>query len=160
MEQLREYRVILLNRLTQQPEEFAALLAALPEPEWHVRRNDDGTTLHQLAAHLRDAEVVAFLPRFYRILSEERPHLERFPHHRWSLENGYRRDEPLARILAEFRQHRAEAVARMRTLTADEWNRVGVHPPSGPRTAQWWAERIYTHVRNHLAEMQNITDGK
>lgn len=156
MEQLREYRVILLDRLTHQPDEFATLLAALPEPEWHVRRDDDGTTPHQLAAHIRDAEVMTFLPRFYRILSEERPHLEQFPTHRWSLENGYRRDEPLAGILAEFRRCRVEAVARMHTLTADEWNRIGVHPPSGPRTAQWWAERMYTHARNHLAEIKTL----
>ena len=158
MEQLRQYREILLARLTAQPEEFAALVATLPESEWHARRADDGATLHQLAAHMRDAEVTAYLPRFYRILSEDRPRLEPFPHHRWSLENGYRRDEPLANILADFRRGRVEAVARMRTLTPDEWNRVGVYPPSGPRTAQWWAERMYTHVLNHLAEMRSLAE--
>jgi hypothetical protein len=156
MEQLREYRQILLSRLTQQPDQFATSLAAVPEADSHTRHAADGTTLHQLAVHIRDAEVMAFLPRFWRILSEDRPHLEPFPHHRWSLENGYRPDEPLADILADFRRHRTEAVARMRTLTELDWNRIGVHPPSGPRTLQWWAERIYTHARNHIAEVHSL----
>jgi hypothetical protein len=154
MEQLRQYREILLNRLAAQPDEFATLVAALPEPEWQARRDADGATLHQLAVHIRDAETMAYLPRLHRLLGEDRPHLEPFPHHRWSLEDGYRPEEPLADIVAEFRRQRSQAVSRLHTLTADDWNRVGVHPPSGPRTAQWWAERMYTHARNHLAELR------
>lgn len=157
-EQLRIYRLQLLERLEQQPREFAALLATLPEPEWHTRRLPDGATLHQVAVHLRDAEAHAFWPRARRILLEERPQLEPFPSHRWSLDpaHGYRADEPLAEIVATFTRARQEVVAALRPITPEGWSRVGVHPPSGPRTLLWWAERMYNHARGHLDDMHRL----
>lgn len=154
--QLREYRLRLIERLAAQPAELGALIAALPEPEWHQRRAEDGATLHQLAVHMRDAEAMAFWPRFRLILAEDYPHLDAFPYHRWSVEQVYRADESLAEVLATFTRTRAEAVATMRTLTPDDWSRTGFHPPSGPRTLQWWAERIYNHARSHLEQIAQI----
>jgi hypothetical protein len=156
-----EYRQALLQHLEAQPEELAALIGSLPEPEWHARRAADEASLHQLAVHIRDADGLAFVPRFKRMLDEEHPRLEPLPSHRWSLEPGfYQPTEPLGAILADFRRTRAEAVALMRTLAIEPWSRTGFHPPSGPRTLQWWAERMYTHARDHLAEIRRVISGQ
>jgi len=149
-QQLHEYRVFLLQHLERQPAEFAALVNALPEAEWHVRRVANGATLHQIAAHLRDTEALAFWPRLQRILAEESPHLEAFPNHRWTTEQTYHPEEPLHHIIAAFTHTRAEALAVLKNLNHDDWSRTGFHPPSGPRTLQWWAERMYHHAREHL----------
>lgn len=153
-DQLAEYRVQLLARLKNQPAEFNALLEAVPANEWHTRRAADGTTLHQLLTHTRDVEILAFWPRVQRILAEVEPHLEAFPFHRWSLENTYHIDELPSHIISSFSRNRAEAVVLFQTLTSEQWSRIGFHPPSGPRTMLWWAERMYNHARNHLLEIQ------
>jgi hypothetical protein len=152
--QLEDYRRRFLDRLEQQPGIFLALVVGLPEPEWHLRRIADGLTLHQLLAHIRDAEALAYWPRLQRILTEAEPHLDPFPKHRWSLDEQYRRGEPLADVLGAFTRTRAEVVALLKPLTPADWSRLGFHPPSGPRTLQWWAERLYTHAQNHLVELQ------
>lgn len=156
LDQIYEYRARLLTRLAEQPAEFAELVALIPNAEWHNHRAPDGATLHQLAAHFRDAEGLAFWPRVQRILVEDFPHLDPFPHHRWSVEAQYRADEPVAAILASFTLTRADVVERLRPLDPDTWTRAGFHPPSGPRTLQFWVERLYTHARDHLAEIRRL----
>ncbi len=152
-----EYRLALLQRLESQPDDLATLIDQLPEPEWRTRRAADESSLHQLAVHIRAADGLAFVARFKRLLDEAHPRLEPFPSHRWSVEQeDYQPETPLAAILADFRRARVEAVTLMRTLTVEQWSRTGFHPPSGPRTALWWAERMYTHARDHLAEMRRV----
>jgi hypothetical protein len=152
-EHLLFYRAKLLKCLEAQPAELSELIAALPEPEWHARRLADGATLHQIVVHLRDIDGRAFLPRFRRILAEPHPDLESFPSHRWSLED-YRPDEPLAALRADFTRIRAETMIVLNGMSDDDWTRTGFHPPSGPRTLQWWAERLYTHTRDHLDDIR------
>lgn len=152
---LAEYRVLLLRRLEGQPADVAALIAAAPEAEWRRRQTADGANLSQLLVHVRDAERLAYWPRIQRILAEDAPLLDQFPHHRWSLETA-RPAEPLAEVAADFTRTRAEVTQRLQALPPEAWSRSGFHPPSGPRTLQWWVERLYTHARNHLTEWRAI----
>jgi hypothetical protein len=153
MKQLTEYRVRLLDILSRQPAELAETIAAIPSGEWSVRRTRDGSTVHQIAAHVRDLEVRAFLPRFRRILTETDPVLEMFPSHRWAADD-YAPDELMTEILADFARAREEALILMRPLAPADWSRAGFHPPSGRRTALWWAERMYSHAQGHLDEIR------
>ncbi len=172
MDEITEYREKLIHRLDYQPEELKATLNILPEAQWHDRRlpapalplapsgqkrarGPDGGSVHQLVAHIRDLETLAFRPRFRRVLMEDRPILEAFASHTWSAES-YEVGEPLGKMLAEFERARAEAVALMRPLRPDDWARAGFHPPSGWRTAQWWAEHMYQHVNNHLTDIRRV----
>lgn len=150
---LAEYRAALISRLEAQPTAFAALTRRLPEGDWHTHGAIDGLNLHQLATHIRDAETRAFYPRIERILAEDEPHLEPFPYHYWSIEHDYRVDEPLADIVAAFSDAHLALLTRLRALAVDDWSRVGFHPPSGPRTVMWWAERIHGHAATHLADL-------
>ena len=150
-DQLFEYRLRLLTQLEQQPAEVAALLAALPESAWYQPRSLTGRSLHQLAAHVRDLETLAFLPRLRRIMTEDRPILEAFASHDWS-SSGYRPDEPMTSILANWSQARAEVLDLLPTVSQAAWSRTSFHSPSGPRTLQWWAERTLKHVREHLLD--------
>ena len=153
-DQLFDYRTRLLARLESQPAEVAALLADVPEPDWYRPRHPDGRSWHRLTAHVRDVESMAFLPRVRRILNEDRPVLESFPPYDWS-DGGYRSSEPMTDILARWSQARAEVLNMLPTAAGAAWSRTGFHGPSGVRTLEWWAERIYNHVRQHLVEGDN-----
>lgn len=148
-----EYRAALLAHLEQQPAELVAALAAFPAERWHDRRAADGRTVHLAAAHVRDLETLAYLPHIRRILTEDHPTLTTHAHHTWSAAS-YDPREPMTHIVAAWSQARAELLALLRPLPAAGWGRVGFHPPSGNRTAQWWAERAYGHVRGHLAVLR------
>lgn len=150
LDQLFDYRARLLARIEIQPAEIAARLAGIPEPEWYQPRGTDGRSLHRILAHVRDIETLAFLPRIRRILSDERPVLTPFPTHNWS-DGDYWPHEPMTDILAGWSQARAEVVDWLPSPASPAWSRTGFHPPSGQRTLQWWAERIYGHAREHLS---------
>lgn len=152
-EQLYEYRAKLLDRLEQQPAQFAEALAGIPEPEWHTRRDEQGRTVHQVVAHVRYLETLAFGPRIRSILQADNAELVAYPTHHWA-DALYDRAEPLASILEEFSRTRAEIVAWLRPQDAAGWTRLGFHPPSGARTLQWWAERTLNHAREHLESIR------
>lgn len=148
-EQLYDYRARLLDRLEQQPAEFAAVVAAVPEREWYEQRDGLGRTLHMIAAHVRHLETLAFRPRIQNILSAEFPELTAYPTHHFA-DELYDPAEPMAQILTEWSRARAEIVQWVRPLQPDDWARLGFHPPSGARTLQWWVERTIGHAREHL----------
>ncbi len=152
MDELRDYRARLLERLQAQPQELAAAIAAVPAGEWHTRRDSSGVSVHQQAVHLRDLEAHAFLVRLRRVLTEENPTIDPYTSHRWS-DAEYRPGEPMETILHEFAAAREEALNLLRGLPPEGWSRSGFHPPSGQRTAQWWAERMYGHAQEHLLEI-------
>jgi hypothetical protein len=152
-EQLYDYRARLLDRFEQQPAEFAAVLAGIPEPEWRTRQDERGRTLHMIAAHVRFLETLAFMPRIRAVLNEENPNLVAYPTHHFADER-YDPDEPMAAILEEWSHTRAEIVQWLRPLDAAGWTRLGFHAPSGERTLQWWVERTYAHAREHLDEIR------
>jgi hypothetical protein len=156
MEEILGYRVKLLERLKDQPSELQEAINAIPESEWKLRQDAAGRTIHQIVAHIRDVEVLAFLPRFQRFLTEEQPFFEPFSSHTWSAAD-YQAAEPMTKMLADFAQARAKVWELMRPLTPEDWSRLAVHPPSGRRTAQWWAERIYVHAQDHLKEIRRAT---
>jgi hypothetical protein len=149
LEQLWDYRARLLDRLEEQPAEFARVIAEVPEAEWHTRLAPAGPSRHQSMAHVRDLEVLAFLPRIRRIVAEDQPRLDAYPSHHWA-DTFYRPEEPMAAILTAWSAAREELVQLLRPLPNDAWSRVGFHPPSGNRTLQWWAERAFVHARDHL----------
>lgn len=153
LDQLLEYRARLLQRLESQPGEFALVIAAIPAEQRRQRRDAQGRTPHLIAAHVRDLEARAFLPRVQRILAEDRPVLTPFSHHDWSAAD-YDPGESMDAILAEWSRARGELLALARPLDSAGWSRAGFHPPSGNRTLQWWAERAYAHASEHLSALR------
>ena len=145
---LFDYRARLLAQLDAQPAAVAGRLAALPEPDWYRPHRREGRSPHRVLAHVRDVETLSFLPRVQRILKEDRPQLGSFPAHDWS-DGDYQPNEPMTDLLAAWSQTRAEIVGLLPPPDSPAWNRVGFHPPSGQRTLQWWAERVYGHAREH-----------
>jgi hypothetical protein len=153
LDQLLDYRARLVARLEQQPAELAAVVASVPEGEWHRRRDAAGRTIHLAGVHVRDLEAQAYLPRVRRILAADRPELTPFAHHDWSADD-YEASEPMTAILQTWSQARAELLALVRPLDSAGWSRAGFHPPSGSRTLQWWVERAYGHARGHLQALR------
>ncbi len=110
-----------------------------PSGKWSAREN--------LAHLVRHHEV--FLQRLDRMLEEDAPRIERYRAEddpewpRWS-------EKPTASILRRLRALRARIVKRVRSPSAAQARRVGVHSHLGPMPVPRWVEFFLVHEGHHL----------
>lgn len=103
---------------------------------------------HDQLAHLARYHQV-FLQRIERILAEQSPE---FPHYRaeddpeWPAWSGL----PTPRLLVRISSMRAKLMARLRSLSEEEFERTGVHPKFGEMPLSLWLEFFLVHEAHHL----------
>ncbi len=110
-----------------------------PSGQWSAREN--------LAHIARHHEV--FLERLARIMSEDAPRIDRYraeDDRKWSRWSG----RSTAEILRKLPILRARVVERVRTLSAAQTARVGVHSRLGPLSVARWVEFFLVHEAHHL----------
>lgn len=106
-------------------------------------------------AHLARYHEI-FLERVERILQQENPVLsiyraEQDPE--WEAWKGLAYKEVLARIAAS----REKIIARLKSLSADDYTRTGVHPRFGEMTLALWLEFFLAHEGHHVyAVLQQV----
>ncbi|MBI4674360.1 MAG: DinB family protein [Chloroflexi bacterium] len=123
----------------------AAQLKRVPrEGEW---------SLHQALSHLRDTEVQVFAYRAARILKETEPPLvANFDQEEWMREH-YVENEPLKKIVAEFRAARRKLVKLLRNIKDKDWTRYAIHPEYGKISLEYIALHAYNHTLEHLRQL-------
>ena len=110
--------------------------------------------------HLIETEERGFAGRIRTILAEERPQFTTWDPSEVARE---RRDAAgdSAELLAELTRRRAESVALVETLTADDLRRGGDHPEVGFLTVNdllhEWIHHDANHLRQILANIQAFT---
>ena len=103
---------------------------------------------HQQIAHLARYHQI-FLQRIERILTEQAPE---FPRYRaeedpeWPAWSGL----PTPQLLVRISSMRAKLMARLRSLTAEDFERSGVHPKFGSMSLSLWLEFFLVHEAHHL----------
>lgn len=148
-DELQLYRRRLLDRYREQADEMAAWASRLSLPQSVPSDPAEDWTQHQLLAHVRDAEVQAYLPRLGRILQEQAPVFEDFDAEAW-MKDHYDPHEPAEEIATAFASARTQGWDWLSGLAGDGWNRIGCHPLVGDKTLQWWVERAVAHAQEHL----------
>jgi hypothetical protein len=149
VEELWAYRQRLLERHTAQVGELRQRLTGWPEDRLRAAPRHGGWSAHQVAAHLRDAEIQAYVPRVHRMLAEAEPWLADFDAEAF-MAGQYDSTEPIDQIVADIEQAR---MGLRRALAFDDgraWSRTGRHPALGSRTVQTWIERAVSHFDEHL----------
>lgn len=150
------------------PAVLRALLAGLPT---HIVEapNDEGWSLKDIVAHLHDVEGVAFVERISRMLHEERPFIASIDPPARLVAGGYA-SRLLDDLLDDLERQRAEHVAWLASLTAEELRRVGEHDTVGEirvvDIVHQWAAHDMAHLRQialmiqqYLAPMMGATRG-
>jgi hypothetical protein len=110
--------------------------------------------LKEIAAHLRDAEVL-YQRQLELIARRKEP---RLPHEAIDVlpfERDYRK-EPLLQILHEYRDAREETAWILYTLDEDDWQRGGTHPYRGRVTVHDIAREMHEHDLEHLYQAQAL----
>lgn len=151
MKELLEYRVFLVNRLRKAAEEFCDACEALdpsikPSGEW---------TLHQIAAHLRDLNHLVYEKRVRETIAEDNPLFENFDPEAWMLSH-YEPDEPIKKILDDFKGHVGQLCETLSALPVEAWSRESRHEMIGDQLPlQLWVERGLAHIEDHLLEIKS-----
>jgi len=138
------------------PLEIEPLLAALAETVAEVERLTAGVSpaeaergpwpMRAIVAHLLAAERL-LVGRVERTLAEDNPLLASVSPPQGDL------DADLPTLVAHFRAARARTLARLRALSAEQWQRRGDHPEWGRRGVLEQMTRVARHEHGHLAEL-------
>ena len=152
MKELREYQSRLVKRLWEQPQELRKVVEAFKPDEWMKPLEDEGWSVHQVVAHICHVEWGAFLPRFERILKDDKPTLANFDETGW-METNYDSEVPMEELLQDFVNVRQSAKDLLEGITPEQLSRTGLHPFQGERTLQWWMEYTAAHAEEHLKQI-------
>jgi uncharacterized damage-inducible protein DinB len=152
IEELQAYRQALLQAFEGQVEALRRAARARDGAAWHQPLEAGGWSAHQVLAHVRDTEVLAFMPRIERMLTENVPQLPNVDAEAW-MAGHYDPDEAPEEMIEATAAARREAAARLQQAGTAGWSRTGIHPVRGERTVQWWVEYAVAHVAEHLEQI-------
>lgn len=147
----------LIDHLEVSGEEFVAYLALFSEEEIHTAPAPNEWNIHQIVAHLRDAEHHAFLVRAQRIAKEAYPNVASFDQDVWHREH-YSAAEPFKKMLREFRATHRKLVAVLRKTTDHDWANWATHPAFGKISLEWIALHSYQHTLDHHAQIVQMRE--
>ena len=103
---------------------------------------------HEQLAHLGRYHQI-FLQRIDRILTEQAP---AFPRYRaeddpeWPAWTSL----PTSQLLVRISSMRAKLMARLQSLSREDFERIGVHPKFGAMSLSLWLEFFLVHEAHHL----------
>jgi uncharacterized damage-inducible protein DinB len=113
---------------------------------------------HEQLAHLARYHQI-FLQRIDRILTEQTPE---FPRYRaeedleWPAWSGL----PTAQLLVRISSMRAKLMARLQSLSEEDFERTGIHPKFGAMSLSLWLEFFLVHEAHHLYVVLQLVRSK
>jgi len=148
-----------LQRCETQLQDFLAITLSGVSAETLSARPIPGKwSAHEQLAHLARYHQI-FLQRIDRILSEQAPE---FPRYRaeddseWPAWTGL----PTPQLLVRISSMRAKLMARLRSLSKEDFERTGVHPKFGAMSLSLWLEFFLVHEAHHLYAVLQMVRGR
>ncbi len=153
MKELLEYRVKMIERLSEAAHEFQTACMTIKDPfeklggEW---------TPHQIASHTRDVDKLVYSARIRQTLNEDNPEFKSFDSDD-RMAAHYNKEESLTGILDEFLANVEELCKTLRGLPREAWSRESRHETiGGGLTPQLWVERDLQHIEEHLQTLKKV----
>lgn len=142
----------LLDALRATPETLEGLLADCTQEQASTARGgDEGWSVIEAMCHLRDAEERA-VERMHLMRDAEHPNIAAFDQEQWAQERNYAAND-LRDALAAFTRFRAQHVAELEQLSAQQWERTGQHEEQGDITISTHTLHIVSHDAIHEAQI-------
>lgn len=146
----------LLKSVRETSGELFSQFSGLDEDCLRWRPARDEWCLKEVAAHLRDAELL--YQRQIELIAHERE--PRLPHEAIDVlpfECDYR-DEEIYHLLHEYESAREETFWLLRMLGEDDWQRAGVHPYRGRVSLYDVARELHQHDLEHLYQARRLRE--
>lgn len=154
----RESQDTLLENLSAMPVLLAEAFEGLSADEARVEGVDGFSPVEQ-CWHLADLERDGYGLRIRRLLAEDEPALPDFDGERVARERGYK-SLSLREGIESFRRARADNLAALGRLSAEEWERRGTQEGVGPIGLCDVPAMMAEHDAAHRAEIESWLSGQ
>lgn len=155
---MNETSAFLAERLKTEGEKTFALFAAIRDDQWQATVYTDGETwsIRSVLAHFVTSEK-AFLRLFASVQAGGEGVSEDFSVDRYNADQQEKtREQSPQALLAQFQSTRAEMIALVSTLSADDLAKVGRHPFLGMTSLAEMIKMIYRHNQIHARDLRHI----
>jgi hypothetical protein len=136
------------------PRTVAELIAAIPEARLRERPSPGKWSVVEIIAHLAEDELSSSW-RYRQMIENSGCALAGFDQDEWARLGNYRSWKP-AEALEMFRLLREANLRLLHGLSADEWERYGVHAERGRITVRDLARHMAGHDMNHVDQIRAI----
>ena len=146
-----------LTDIKNLPQHLEHAVLNLDEAQLNTVYREGGWTLKQVVHHVADSHMNAFI-RYKWTLTEEKPIIKAYFEDRWAeLEDG--RNTPVEVSLALIETLHKRWVLLMRSMKADDFTRVYIHPQYGKEfTLQHVAGLYAWHGKHHTAHITALKE--
>jgi hypothetical protein len=166
LETVSEYKARILGYLAgadalvlqaKAPDTLASLIDGLTNEEVGQRPAPQKWSIREIVAHLADDELVGAY-RIRLILSAPGTVIQAFDQDIWARTGRYSAAD-VTESLALYRALRRANLKLLRSLTAEEWERSGVHAERGVESLRDIAMYFAGHDINHFRQIESIRRG-
>lgn len=155
MTQLDAIRTRLITTMRKSVATYGHVLAHLTQAQAATLRDGaDGWTVLEVLCHLRDFDVI-FYNRAVMMVEQESPALPAYDHEAMVVEGHYNTQD-VRGVYADLAASRARLADFFAALTAEQWERAGVHPERGHFTLTDAALQVVTHDADHLEQITRL----
>ena len=147
-----------MARMERTANDLAAAVKDVPDATLSKRPDEKNWSGKEVVCHLRDTEE-SFMIRFQSVMAMDEPKFLPVEPDRWAIERQYARND-VQEALAAFKTRRDEALAFLRGLKPEQWQRGGIHATRGKMTVKDFVELMAWHDDNHLDQLTRALDGK
>jgi uncharacterized damage-inducible protein DinB len=141
------------------PERLRTVLGGLTLGELRARPRPNKWSILEIAAHMADSELTGAF-RFRFSFAQPGGALPFYDQDAWAEQLAYRSlDEAgLERTLRIFQLLRESAGSLLERLTADDWQRSGMHAEFGPVTLRNLLELYADHGERHIGQILTVRE--
>lgn len=134
----------ILHRLTKGLSD-KEMRKSTPERKWSIV---------EIVNHFCDAEIVMGY-RYRKVLAEPGTAIQAYAEEKWATKLKYDHADVRAKLtlFIAFREDNAEM---LRSLTASEWQRYGIHEERGKETVERMVQMMAGHDVNHLRQIETL----
>src|SRR6266702_6262094 len=154
----QDQRTKLIAEIEQAPAALRAAVKDLSTQQLDTPYREGGWTVRQVIHHLPDSHINAYI-RLRLALTEEQPTVKPYDENLWA-QLPDAKAGPVDVSFALLDSLHDRWVRLWRSLTADQFGRVLVHPDHGPLTVDWLLFQYAWHCRHHIAHITDLRKQK
>jgi hypothetical protein len=141
----------LVQRYEAGPHQLEAAVDGLSETELDYQPRDGGWSPREVVHHTADSEMTSAI-RLRKLLAEVNAQIQGYDEMEFSRRLHYR-ERPIAASLSAVRAARETSASILACLSADDWNRTGIHTESGAYSVDTWLEIYAAHCHDHAEQI-------
>ena len=140
--------------IAETPVKLRAAVAGLSPAQLDTPYRDGGWTVRQVVHHVPDSHLNAYV-RLRLALTEDQPTIRPYEENLWA-QLPDTKTGPIEMSLTLLDALHDRWVRLWRSLSADHFGRVFIHPEHGPRTVDWLLFLYAWHGRHHTAHITEL----